>query len=132
AAAAGAAGRPAPGSPAGTTPAPAPAPAAAARSPPRRSYLPDGDVHRHLYLQDVLTSVTEVAERSNTNAWWKAAQRSSRAAKTERITWSPFTFILLTFDLIDQKKLKGNCRIAVVQLFFPFIFVFCCLTPSPE
>ncbi|XP_025953221.2 zinc finger protein 511 isoform X1 [Dromaius novaehollandiae] len=66
----------------GAAPPPAPRPPpppAAPRAPPRPPFafaarrlrlrrhhplLEDGDVHRHLYLQDVLTSVTEVAERS--------------------------------------------------------------------
>uniref|UniRef100_A0A667HAX6 Uncharacterized protein n=1 Tax=Lynx canadensis TaxID=61383 RepID=A0A667HAX6_LYNCA len=55
------------------------------RFPREHEFFEDGDVLRHLYLQDVLTQVTEAPE--SISAWWKAVQRSSRPAKTGKITW---------------------------------------------
>uniref|UniRef100_A0A1B0GSJ9 Zinc finger protein 511 n=1 Tax=Mus musculus TaxID=10090 RepID=A0A1B0GSJ9_MOUSE len=59
----------------------------AVRFPRDHEFFEDGDVQRHLYLQDMLTQVSETPEKSITSAWLKAAQRSSRPAKTGRITW---------------------------------------------
>uniref|UniRef100_A0A8C4MCZ1 Zinc finger protein 511 n=1 Tax=Equus asinus asinus TaxID=83772 RepID=A0A8C4MCZ1_EQUAS len=57
------------------------------RFPREHEFFEDGDVQRHLYLQDVLTQVAGAPERPSISAWWKGARRSSRPAKTGRITW---------------------------------------------
>ncbi|XP_013358504.1 PREDICTED: zinc finger protein 511 isoform X2 [Chinchilla lanigera] len=64
------------------------------RFPREHEFFEDGDVQRHLYLQDVITQVAEAPEKSRswqkdktcTSAWLKAAVRNSRIPRTGRIT----------------------------------------------
>ncbi|XP_037660327.1 zinc finger protein 511 isoform X5 [Choloepus didactylus] len=74
------------------------------RFPREHEFFEDGDVQRHLYLQDVLTQVAEEPQRSSTSAWWKAARRSSRPVLPGRTTWCGSICTLQTSGLTNPGK----------------------------